>query len=122
MSKAIVLRRGAFRSLCGVLAIAALAACGSFPPAPAQVASPDYNYLIGPLDSLNIIVWRNPELSMTVPVRPDGKVSVPLVEDLPALGKHPTQLARDIEKAMSRFIRDPGVNVWSKTGRRRFVA
>ena len=58
MSKAIVLRRGAFRSLCGVLAIAALAACGSFPPAPAQVASPDYNYLIGPLDTLNIIVWR----------------------------------------------------------------
>ena len=50
--------------------------------APASVASPDYNYLIGPLDTLQIIVWRNPDLSTTVPVRPDGKVSVPLVEDL----------------------------------------
>jgi polysaccharide export outer membrane protein len=91
--------------------MAALAACGSFPPAPAQVASPDYNYLIGPLDTLNIIVWRNPELSSTVPVRPDGKVSVPLVEDLPAIGKTSTQLARDIERAMTRFIRDPVVTV-----------
>jgi len=95
------------------LLIGALAGCGigSFPPAPDKVASPDYNYLIGPLDTLNIIVWRNADLSMTVPVRPDGKVSVPLVEDLPALGKNPTQLARDIEKAMGKFIRDPVVTV-----------
>jgi polysaccharide export outer membrane protein len=92
--------------------MAALGACaGSFPPAPAQVASPDYSYLIGPLDSLSIIVWRNTELSSNVPVRPDGKVSVPLVEDLPAIGKNSTQLARDIEKAMSRFIREPVVTV-----------
>lgn len=93
---------------------ALLAGCGgvgSFPPAPDKVASPDYNYLIGPLDTLNIIVWRNADLSMTVPVRPDGKVSVPLVEDLPALGKNPSQLARDIEKAMGKFIRDPVVTV-----------
>ena len=81
------------------------------PPAPEKVASPDYNYLIGPLDTLQIIVWRNPDLSTTVPVRPDGKVSVPLVEDLNAIGKNPTQLARDVEKAMSRFIRDPVVTV-----------
>ena len=99
------------RPLFIALAIAALAGCSSYPAAPRNAASPDYNYLIGPLDSLNIIVWRNPELSMTVPVRPDGKVSVPLVEDLPALGKHPTQLARDIEKAMSRYIREPVVTV-----------
>jgi polysaccharide biosynthesis/export protein len=84
---------------------------GSLPPAPDKVASADYNYLIGPLDTLQITVWRNPELSTTVPVRPDGKVSVPLVEDLTAIGKHPTQLARDVEKAMSRFIRDPVVTI-----------
>jgi polysaccharide biosynthesis/export protein len=83
----------------------------SYPPAPPQAASPDYNYLIGPLDSLQIIVWRNPDLSMTVPVRPDGKVTLPLVEDLPALGKNPSQLARDIEAAMGKLIRDPVVSV-----------
>lgn len=93
-------------------ALAFLAGCGgSYPPAPERVASPDYSYVIGPLDTLNITVWRNQDLSMTVPVRPDGKVSVPLVEDLPALGKNPTQLARDIEKALGKFIRDPVVTV-----------
>src|SRR4051812_11641711 len=93
------------------IAAVLLAGCGSHPPAPEKVASPDYNYLIGPLDTLQIIVWRNPDLSTTVPVRPDGKVSVPLVEDLPAIGKNSTQLARDVEKAMSRYIRDPVVTV-----------
>lgn len=95
------------------LALAAgLAGCGTFhPPAPPTVASPDYNYLIGPLDTLSIIVWRNQDLSMSVPVRPDGKVSVPLVEDLTAQGKNSTQLARDIEKALGRYIRDPVVTV-----------
>ena len=94
-----------------VALVTALVGCSSYAPAPQQVASPDYSYLIGPLDTLNIIVWRNPDLSMTVPVRPDGKVSVPLVEDLPALGKNASQLARDIEKAMGKFIRDPVVTV-----------
>ena len=86
---------------------------GSIPPAPEKVAAPEYkyDYLIGPLDTLQITVWRNPDLSVTVPVRPDGKVSVPLVEDLQAIGKNPTQLARDVEKAMSKFIRDPVVTV-----------
>jgi polysaccharide export outer membrane protein len=86
---------------------------GSIPPAPGKVAAPEhnYNYLIGPLDTLQITVWRNPDLSVTVPVRPDGKVSVPLVEDLQAIGKNPTQLARDVEKAMAKFIRDPVVTV-----------
>ena len=101
-----------FRTLLLAACLPLLAACGSsFPPAPAKVASPEYSYAIGPLDALSIIVWRNPELSTTVPVRPDGKVSVPLVEDLPAIGKNSTQLARDIEKAMSKFIRDPVVTV-----------
>jgi polysaccharide export outer membrane protein len=83
----------------------------SYPAPPVQAASPGYNYLIGPLDSVNIIVWRNPEISTSVPVRPDGKITAPLVEDLPALGKSPTTLARDIEKALSRYIRDPVVTV-----------
>ncbi len=97
--------------LAGVAAIL-LAGCASeYPPAPTAAATPDYNYIIGPGDSVNIIVWRNPELSMTVPVRPDGKITTPLVEDLPAMGKDPSTLARDIEKALAKFIRDPVVTV-----------
>jgi polysaccharide biosynthesis/export protein len=109
----IVVRYGIFRSIGITFAIVALlGGCGStYPPAPERASLPDYNYLIGPLDSLHIIVWRNTDLSMTVPVRPDGRVTVPLVEDMPALGKTPTQLARDIEKAISKLIRDPIVTV-----------
>ncbi|MFZ5541125.1 MAG: XrtA/PEP-CTERM system exopolysaccharide export protein [Pseudomonadota bacterium] len=90
-----------------------LAACGSnqYPPAPASAATPQYRYLIGPLDTVNIIVWRNPELSLSVPVRPDGRISTPLVEDLMALGRNPTDLAREIEKALAKYIRDPVVTV-----------
>jgi len=88
-----------------------MAGCAKFPPAPDKSATPSYNYLIGPLDTLQIIVWRNPDLSTSVPVRPDGKVTVPLVEDLPVIGKNATQLARDIEKALGKFIRDPVVTV-----------
>jgi polysaccharide export outer membrane protein len=89
-----------------------LAGCGSaHPPAPVSAATPQYRYLIGPLDAINIIVWRNPELSSTVPVRPDGRISTPLVEDLAALGRSPSELARDVEKALSKFIRDPVVTV-----------
>ncbi len=83
----------------------------TYPPAPRDAATSDYNYVIGPLDTVNIIVWRNPELSMSIPVRPDGKVTTPLVDDLPALGKTPTVLARDIEKALAKYIRDPVVTV-----------
>ncbi|MBL8414825.1 MAG: polysaccharide export protein [Propionivibrio sp.] len=90
---------------------ALLSACSSYPPAPTMAASPDYNYLIGPGDMVNIVVWRNPELSMSVPVRPDGKITAPLVEDLPAMGKNPSALARDIEGALGQFIRDPVVTV-----------
>lgn len=92
--------------------LAVLAGCGSAnPPAPQSAATPQYRYLIGPLDTVNIIVWRNPELSTNVPVRPDGRISTPLVEDLPALGRSPSDLARDVEKALSKFIRDPVVTV-----------
>jgi len=80
-------------------------------PAPTVAATPDYRYLIGTGDSVNVIVWRNPELSMSVSVRPDGRLTMPLVEDLPALGRTPTELARDIEKVLSKYVRDPIVTV-----------
>ena len=98
----------------GLLALSSvlLVACApSYPPAPAVASTPDYRYLIGPGDQLNIVVWRNADLSQTVTVRPDGRISTPLVEDLPAIGKDPAALARDIEKALSKFIRDPVVTV-----------
>lgn len=94
-----------------ILLSVVLAGCASYPPAPKQVGSDDYNYIIGPGDMLNIVVWRNPELSMEVPVRPDGKIASPLIEDLPAIGKNPTALGRDIETALGKFIRDPVVTV-----------
>ncbi|MDQ2990834.1 MAG: polysaccharide export protein [Pseudomonadota bacterium] len=89
-----------------------LGGCASAPTGRAQMApveTPDY--LIGPGDSVNIIVWRNPEVSMSVPVRPDGKITTPLVEDLMASGKTSTELARDIEKALAKFIQQPVVTV-----------
>ena len=91
-----------------------LVGCASgpkYPPAPVSAATADYNYLVGPGDNLNIIVWRNPELSMTVPVRPDGKVTTPLVDELVAQGKTSSEIARDVEKALSKFVRDPIVTV-----------
>ncbi len=84
---------------------------GTLPAAPALAASPDYNYIVGPGDALSIIVWRNPELSSSVPVRPDGKVSTPLVDELVAQGKTTTEIARDVEAALSKLVRDPVVTV-----------
>ena len=99
--------------------IALLMACtlfgcagSSFPPAPAvPEGGGGVDYIIGPGDSLNINVWRNPELSMSVPVRPDGRITTPLVEDIAATGQTPTQLARTIEKALAKYIQDPVVTV-----------
>jgi polysaccharide biosynthesis/export protein len=79
------------------------------PPVPGAVTNPDYR--IGPGDQIQVFVWRNPELSVTVPVRPDGKISTPLVEDLVAVGKTSSQLAREIEKALAEYIRSPQVNI-----------
>lgn len=79
------------------------------PPAPPAANSDDY--IIGPGDTLQIFVWRNPELSVSVPVRPDGKISTPLVENMVAIGKSPSQLARDVETVLSEFVRSPQVNV-----------
>ncbi len=92
----------------------ALAACAGAPPAPPLKdtgMAPGPNYIIGPGDTVNVFVWRNPELSATVPVRPDGKITTPLVEDLQASGKTPTQLARDMEQALSKYIKNPIVTV-----------
>ncbi len=90
-----------------------LAGCAAtHPPAPEVVSqTSDFFYIIGPGDNLNIQVWRNPEVSSSIPVRPDGRISTPLVEDLPAANKTPSQLARDIEKALAKFIQDPIVTV-----------
>ncbi|MDD5330803.1 MAG: polysaccharide export protein [Sulfuricella sp.] len=96
-----------------VLSVALGAGCATthYPPAPQAAGTPAHDYLIGPGDSVNLVVWRNPEVSMVVPVRPDGKITTPLVEDLPASGKTPTQLARDVEKALSKYIQEPVVTV-----------
>ena len=68
-------------------------------------------YRIAPGDTVQIFVWRNPEVSTSVPVRPDGLLSAPLLEELPAAGKTPAELSRDIEKELSTYLRDPLVTV-----------
>jgi len=103
-----------WRSLPAIALALVVSACSTnpaYPPAPTSLAGVDYNYHIGASDTVNVIVWRNPELSMSVPVRPDGKITTPLIDDLPAWGKTPTELARDIEKALVKYIRDPVVTV-----------
>ena len=98
-------------ALATAAAIAGCASKGDVPPAPVKAAVPSYQYRIGPGDSVQIQVWRNPELSATVPVRPDGKLTSPLIEDLPAMGHTPTQLARDVEGVLKKYIQDPVVTV-----------
>lgn len=83
------------------------------PPA-AYVATqeqPGEEYVIGPLDQLNIFVWRNPELSAKVQVRPDGRITTPLISDMPAVGKTPAMLADDMKIALGEYIKDPIVSV-----------
>ena len=95
--------------------LALLAGCANqpiYPPAPAKApGGGDWNYLLGPGDSVNVFVWGNPEVSGSFPIRPDGKMTMNLVEDLPASGRTPTQLAREIEKNLARYIQDPIVTV-----------
>jgi len=101
----------------GVIALA-LAGCAGgdrpeLPPA-AYVATqeqPGEEYVIGPLDQLNIFVWRNPELSAKVQVRPDGRITTPLISDMPAVGKTPAMLADDMKIALGEYIKDPIVSV-----------
>ncbi len=95
--------------------ILCLAACSGSLPRPdpdfAASASETGEYLIGPGDTLNIFVWGQPDLSVTVPVRPDGRVSTPLIDDLVAVGKTPTQLASEMQEVLSEYLRSPEVNV-----------
>lgn len=90
---------------------AALSACSYKPLAPNVEPLSEYTYVIGPGDTVEMFVWGNPEISRSVPVRPDGKISAPLIEELPATGKTPYQLAREIEKELSKYIRNPLVTV-----------
>ena len=97
-----------------LLLVLVLSACTkSYPPLeggpPPALVSP--NYIVGAGDSVNIFVWRNEELSATVTVRPDGKITTPLIEDVPASGKTPTQLARDMEKELEVYVKNPVVTV-----------
>lgn len=89
---------------------AAQPAADAAPAAPAA-AGASADYVIGPGDVLQVFVWRTPELTATVPVRPDGRISTPLVEDMTAVGKTPSVLARDIEKVLGEYVRSPQVNV-----------
>ena len=91
-------------------AVPAEAPVANSPPATPTPGVPN-DYIIGPGDTIQVFVWRNPELTTTVPVRPDGKVSTPLVEDMVAVGKNPSALARDIEKVLAAYVRSPQVNV-----------
>jgi polysaccharide biosynthesis/export protein len=83
------------------------------PPASfvAMQEGPGEDYIIGPLDELTIFVWRNPELGAKVQVRPDGRITTPLITDMPAVGKTPKMLADDITLQLSQFIQDPLVSV-----------
>jgi polysaccharide export outer membrane protein len=84
------------------------------PTGGAMSAADAANYQIGPGDELQIFVWKNPDLSVTVPVRPDGKISTPLVADMQAQGKTPTELAANLRGALGKYIQDPVVTVLVK--------
>ena len=98
------------------LALIAITGCSSTPdypqiPEDQRNLPQEFNYIIGPGDSMEIFVWGNPELTLGVPVRPDGKITTRLVEDIPASGKTSTELARDIEVAYSEYVKNPVVSV-----------
>jgi polysaccharide export outer membrane protein len=112
-----VYRAGRYQVLAVVLCcLPVLLSCSSTPRPPVavsdQTAREGINeYVIGPGDMLRIFVWQNPDLSVTVPVRPDGRISVPLLQDVEAAQKTPPQLAEDIKKGLSVFIKEPEVTV-----------
>ena len=101
------------------MASLALAGCAGssagpqLPPASfvAMQEGPGEEYVIGPLDELTVFVWRNPELGASVQVRPDGRITTPLITDMPAVGKTPSMLAEDLKLQLSQFIQDPLVSV-----------
>ncbi|MBV9749860.1 MAG: polysaccharide export protein [Acetobacteraceae bacterium] len=101
------------RLLAAVLAALALAACSGGPPnAPVSRAVANSPYIIGPGDELSVFVYQSPQLSLPdVAVRPDGRISLPLIPDIVAAGKTPTQLASEIEGRLQKYVRDPNVSV-----------
>jgi len=113
------MRRSSVLLLAGWLAITPLIiGCTSslpleLPPTPSQASAKAVgnDYIIGPGDVLQVFVWRNPELTVTVPVRPDGKISTPLVENMVAIGKTPLQLGHDMEGVLAEYVRSPKVNI-----------
>ncbi|VVT03810.1 Polysaccharide export protein [Sphingomonas sp. EC-HK361] len=113
-------RHGSRGLIAAALASSALMGCAgsggdrpALPPADfvGTKEQPGEQYKIGPLDQLNIFVWRNPELSAKVQVRPDGRITTPLVNDMPATGKTPAQLSEDMRLALAEYIKDPIVSV-----------
>jgi polysaccharide export outer membrane protein len=102
---------------CGAILLAlGLSGCAAGPQSRdadefAGIDAPETRYVIGPGDSLQIFVWEHEDLSTDVQVRPDGKISTPLVEDLQAAGRTPTQLARDVEQVLTQYVRSPVVTV-----------
>ncbi|PSJ40014.1 XrtA/PEP-CTERM system exopolysaccharide export protein [Allosphingosinicella deserti] len=107
-------------ALAAGVSAAALTGCASTPstgnrlPAATFVGSDDIageKYIIGPLDSLNIFVWRNTDLGGKVQVRPDGMITTPLISDLQAAGKTPAELAEDLRLALTQYVEDPRVSV-----------
>lgn len=102
------------RILVGVVASLLLAGCmTSYPDAPQKsfMEEDKSEYLIGPGDNLQVFVWRNPDLTTSVPVRPDGRISVPLIENVVAAGKTPSQLGDEIEGVLKEFLQDPKVTI-----------
>lgn len=95
-----------------MLGIASCASSGNgVPPVCPEPEETSQDYVIGAGDQLEIFVWREPDLSGTIPVRPDGKISISLVEDMTAVGKTPTELARDMEQVLAEYLRLPKVNI-----------
>lgn len=105
-------------SLIGLMALSPAAGAAAQTPSPpraeSSIATPP-DYLIGAGDLLEIFVWKNPDLSVEVPVRPDGKVTTPLVADVQAQGRSPSELAAKIREALSTYVQDPVVTVLVKT-------
>lgn len=97
------------------LGAALLAGCAGvgrgLPPAPSRITEFEYSYIIGPGDSLGIVVPGHPELSMSVLVRPDGKISAPMIDELLVQGRNSVEVAREIEKVLARYVHEPIVSV-----------
>ena len=114
MNRNVLSRDGLALGLLVLFALTSLTGCsglGPYPPAPAKAQTAEQLYKVGPLDTLNIVVWRNPDLSGTVAVRPDGRISSPLVQDLVVAGRTPIEIGKEIESILGKFVRDPNVTV-----------